>query len=41
MPPVVVVVVVGRRIEGGVPRVVDVVVGGVDDASFEGVTETS
>ena len=43
MPPVVVVVVVGRVIEGGVvpPRVVEVVVGGVDDASFEGVTVTS
>jgi hypothetical protein len=40
MPPLVVVV-VGRTIEGVVPRVVEVVVGGVDDASFEGVIETS
>lgn len=40
IPPLVVVV-VGRTIEGVVPRVVEVVVGGVDDASFDGVIETS
>jgi hypothetical protein len=40
MPPVVVVV-VGRTNDGVVARVVDVVVGGVEEASFEGVTERS